>query len=1586
YIPDLVLILIDHPSLTRSHIQLLIEQIYDFIKSKRTSIPLMNCLCFLIERENYRKYCPNIRINLVDFLDLINKTTPVKWLLTLFLQEINDAYVKGNEQSINTQSLNTIENVKCKLIKCISGNDRQLSTLAGKCLAKLNCFSSSKSCYDIDDQDDDSFNTIPLWILNDLTSSYLIDPNQFVVECSNRTARNLLLIDVGQELLKAHKENSNVVHYLQPFISQKKGVVTSALSEISTIDYDNLGILPVVHMASAESQWSLFNGLTSFKQWLNSIVDYLLLELKHNQVESGHKYAQVFIQLGQLCRLKIQLTKKLFPYLIYSLLLLPKNTNLQQNLSKHIQTLCEQLLSVAYNKQQQQQQEQNENQMSKSDYSQIASVLFRTINFLRQCHRNATAISTSTSTRSSNSSHTDNSNVTTTILNFENNFWLDLDYFQMAKCALAYNVNRSALIYVELWTTTQRSSLDTNDCSRQLYYSDLDLVHKINNSHPYRHDLIQMCVQLYSNLNEFDGFYGLEKNLSSLMEKPTGLHAVFEQVNNHWNESLFLQDQAAASNAKSSPSKIIQSLRLCGFNHLLEHYLNNLSTTIPTESKRTLYRIQLTSLLSTTKWEETKNLHSWHSESRQLNSSSIHDDILSLMYRQTKVPQLSTPILKLDLWSKLFDQYSTLKEKQQNSDCDLIRDCRLINVIDDCKESKLDSLPKLWLTYVDNDFDRNDELLLTRTAALVTLVQENNENILMKRTLLSNLLCERYINDFSSLFGAEGDHSILYLRGKVLCLRKMETSGEYLRQLIQHLSLSVNSSSINILRVKCQLLLCDWLLETRSDTPLSIRLQLEQIITDVEKQQGSSAEYAQVNFQSYLAMARFSDQEYERIDSLIKSAAYEGKRNLLHQSELEYEKVNKIEQGGKYARVLQRNLQLDKKELETIEQQRQVYLTLSLENYLKCLKLFSIHPSSSPLKKDKHRQIATTNQTSQSATTAATVLTNSAPEIMIASKCYSLWVKNIDKDGINSKMSEYLHDIPTHFFLPFVYQMAARMNLTGVSESSKKHSFYSILFSYLYRCVQDHPHHVLPVIFALANAHKDENIIQQQQQTGKGKQSHVVQLNDDLSSTDQRSKAAHSLIEKYSKTKPHMVDQMRKLNDAYIELANFDLQPGQKEKQNGTIYPLPKTLRLMQIQNYEHVAVPTVTIPVSLDCHYDKIPYVVRFEPKCRFVGGVNLPKRIQVLSSTGILLSQLVKGRDDLRQDAVMQQLFTVCNRLLAKDDLTRSKQLQIRTYKVVPLTQKSGVLQWCEGTITLGDYLCNLHTPGGAHQRYHPHDWPISDCRKKLQKVQNLTYEERAKVFMEICQHIKPVFRYFFFEYYPNATIWYNRKMAYAKSVATSSIVGYIVGLGDRHVQNILIDTQIGEVIHIDLGVAFDQGKILPVPETVPFRLSRDVIDGLGMCGTEGLFKKSCECTLELMRQYSDTILTIIEVFLYDPLYQWQISPQKAFHLQQQQRSTADTDQTINSTMQTPSRNGKGHTTYITTTNVNTIAKTVNEGTTDTNKLAERLLIGLRQKLQGFEGILQMTIKAHVNMLINEATSVENLSRLFAGWQPYL
>jgi PI-3-kinase-related kinase SMG-1 len=71
-------------------------------------------------------------------------------------------------------------------------------------------------------------------------------------------------------------------------------------------------------------------------------------------------------------------------------------------------------------------------------------------------------------------------------------------------------------------------------------------------------------------------------------------------------------------------------------------------------------------------------------------------------------------------------------------------------------------------------------------------------------------------------------------------------------------------------------------------------------------------------------------------------------------------------------------------------------------------------------------------------------------------------------------------------------------------------------------------------------------------------------------------------------------------------------------------------------------------------------------------------------------------------------------------------------------------------------------------------------------------------------------------------SASGWWQRQQMYALSSATSSIVGYLLGLGDRHLDNLLLDKACGQIVHIDYSVCFDKGLGLRVPEVVPFRLT--------------------------------------------------------------------------------------------------------------------------------------------------------------------
>ena len=59
------------------------------------------------------------------------------------------------------------------------------------------------------------------------------------------------------------------------------------------------------------------------------------------------------------------------------------------------------------------------------------------------------------------------------------------------------------------------------------------------------------------------------------------------------------------------------------------------------------------------------------------------------------------------------------------------------------------------------------------------------------------------------------------------------------------------------------------------------------------------------------------------------------------------------------------------------------------------------------------------------------------------------------------------------------------------------------------------------------------------------------------------------------------------------------------------------------------------------------------------------------------------------------------------------------------------------------------------------------------------------------------------------------------------------FILGLGDRHLGNIMVNKKDGEVVHIDFGYVALKGLSLGVPEIVEFRLTFNLLKNLGLFG---------------------------------------------------------------------------------------------------------------------------------------------------------
>ena len=60
---------------------------------------------------------------------------------------------------------------------------------------------------------------------------------------------------------------------------------------------------------------------------------------------------------------------------------------------------------------------------------------------------------------------------------------------------------------------------------------------------------------------------------------------------------------------------------------------------------------------------------------------------------------------------------------------------------------------------------------------------------------------------------------------------------------------------------------------------------------------------------------------------------------------------------------------------------------------------------------------------------------------------------------------------------------------------------------------------------------------------------------------------------------------------------------------------------------------------------------------------------------------------------------------------------------------------------------------------------------------------------------------------------------------------MTSYVVGIGDRHGENILLDETTGDCLHVDLNCLFEKGKLFDVPELVPFRLRHNMVDAFGI-----------------------------------------------------------------------------------------------------------------------------------------------------------
>lgn len=214
--------------------------------------------------------------------------------------------------------------------------------------------------------------------------------------------------------------------------------------------------------------------------------------------------------------------------------------------------------------------------------------------------------------------------------------------------------------------------------------------------------------------------------------------------------------------------------------------------------------------------------------------------------------------------------------------------------------------------------------------------------------------------------------------------------------------------------------------------------------------------------------------------------------------------------------------------------------------------------------------------------------------------------------------------------------------------------------------------------------------------------------------------------------------------------------------------------------------------------------------------------------------------------------------NRSFKRDTECSRRQLYIKTYAVTPLNEECGIIEWIDGLKTLRDILYEQYKRKGIPIAYNEVNVLCEEACKPNQ-IELYTVKVMAM--------FPPVFHLWFVQQFPEPSAWFAARLRYTRSCAVMSMVGHILGLGDRHGENILFQEGNGGTFHVDFNCLFEKGLSFQKPEKVPFRLTHNMVDAMGLYGYEGPFRKSSELTLKLLRQYEETLMTILEAFVYDP-----------------------------------------------------------------------------------------------------------------------
>jgi FKBP12-rapamycin complex-associated protein len=385
------------------------------------------------------------------------------------------------------------------------------------------------------------------------------------------------------------------------------------------------------------------------------------------------------------------------------------------------------------------------------------------------------------------------------------------------------------------------------------------------------------------------------------------------------------------------------------------------------------------------------------------------------------------------------------------------------------------------------------------------------------------------------------------------------------------------------------------------------------------------------------------------------------------------------------------------------------------------------------------------------------------------------------------------------------------------------------------------------------------------------------------------------------------------------------------------------------------------------------------------------------MLGSDGVSYDFVLKGHEDIRQDERVMQLFGLVNTLLSTEPECLKRHLNIQRYAAVPLSTSSGLLGWVPNSDTLHVLIREYR-----------------ESRKILLNIEhrimlqmapdydNLTLMQKVEVFGYALDNTtgQDLYRVLWLKS-KSSEAWLDRRTNYTRSLAVMSMVGYILGLGDRHPSNLMLDRITGKIVHIDFGDCFEVAMHREkYPERVPFRLTRMLTFAMEVSNIEGSYRTTCEHTMRLLRANKESLMAVLEAFVHDPLLTWRLNtrespPEPSFPSDRRASIMGGVAQSGPTEGRRPSvmggdpegaseRPGSSWRPRNRTSVAHVNGNQDPEQKEVQNARALQVLSRVKEKLTGrdFKKDKELPVEEQVEKLLSEATNLENLCQHYIGW----